>query len=591
MKSAERFAKALVSLTLSAILTATVFPTFVSAAGSGTEKDPYLITTAQQLDNIRNNLSAHYKLANTIDLSSMPDFKPIGNLAKPFTGSFTCDLGADGAPLYAIKNLKVTVEYAPYAALNVNRWECGLFGATKGATFKGIYIYGVDLVNNVPGGNSGAKIYGNENPGMDEMATGGLIGIADSTKVSNCAATGTMNTKSNHTGGLVGRAINGSSFSKSYATVNMTTTGFWNQGGFVGSVESSDFKECFADGELNFKASADSDHSTGGGFAGSFMGGIVNNCYSASKLVKKGRNFVGRTEQSAAFTSCFSLSAPNPISESQPYDLQGCTVQDCYILSGVEDAQNKKWTAVAKSELNSKFSGKGVWVTTGESPKLKNVIVKDGSKYVPGQSPAGTVNSADTSTNSEISSETAVASMASSLTSVISMITALPDAAETLTVDKKEDVKKAKRAVDALNDADYAEIPPKLIGKLEANYTKISALLVSEIVSAIEKLPEVGRLKASDKEKVLAIKDDYDFINKDSREAINPDLAAKLENAVKKVNSFTDDAVTTGGSLSTGETVWVIVLSVGIVAVLALNGWMTVLIIRKKRRSAKRTAN
>ena len=76
-------------------------------SGSGTKKDPYLVQTAEQLNGMRDNLSAHYKLANTIDLSSFGKFTPIGYEGERFTGSFTCDTNADGTPKYAIKNLTV----------------------------------------------------------------------------------------------------------------------------------------------------------------------------------------------------------------------------------------------------------------------------------------------------------------------------------------------------------------------------------------------------------------------------------------------------------------------------------------------------
>ena len=48
----------------------------VTYRGKGTQKDPYLVETAEQLNGIRNNLKAHYKLANTIDLSSFSNSNP-----------------------------------------------------------------------------------------------------------------------------------------------------------------------------------------------------------------------------------------------------------------------------------------------------------------------------------------------------------------------------------------------------------------------------------------------------------------------------------------------------------------------------------
>ena len=41
----------------------------IRLTGNGTLENPYIITSARELDEIRNNLSAHYKLGNDIDLT------------------------------------------------------------------------------------------------------------------------------------------------------------------------------------------------------------------------------------------------------------------------------------------------------------------------------------------------------------------------------------------------------------------------------------------------------------------------------------------------------------------------------------------
>jgi hypothetical protein len=77
------------------------------SSGSGTQADPYLITTLANLQCINKDtttLSAHYRLANDIDATetntwnSGDGFDPIGNLSTPFRGSFD----GDG---YSINNL------------------------------------------------------------------------------------------------------------------------------------------------------------------------------------------------------------------------------------------------------------------------------------------------------------------------------------------------------------------------------------------------------------------------------------------------------------------------------------------------------
>lgn len=61
------------------------------AAGNGTETDPYIITTAAQLDEVRNFRNACFELGNDIDLSSYlksntSGWKPIENFSGKFDG-------------------------------------------------------------------------------------------------------------------------------------------------------------------------------------------------------------------------------------------------------------------------------------------------------------------------------------------------------------------------------------------------------------------------------------------------------------------------------------------------------------------------
>ena len=58
-----------------------------AAAGSGTAADPYQITTAAELQSMNNNLAAHYKLMNNIDLNGVT-WTPIGTSSAGFFGVF-----------------------------------------------------------------------------------------------------------------------------------------------------------------------------------------------------------------------------------------------------------------------------------------------------------------------------------------------------------------------------------------------------------------------------------------------------------------------------------------------------------------------
>lgn len=88
------------------------------AGGTGTLDDPYQISTPEQLDAIRNNLSAHYILVNDIDLSSYTNWSPIGSSSRPFCGTF------DGRH-HTVYNLSIT------SVGNLN--AIGLFACIKPA--------------------------------------------------------------------------------------------------------------------------------------------------------------------------------------------------------------------------------------------------------------------------------------------------------------------------------------------------------------------------------------------------------------------------------------------------------------------------
>ena len=121
------------------------------AGGSGTAEDPWQIATAEQLDRIRDDLTAHYVLIGDIDLSAYENWLPIGAFRSlsdapedaevphpdyAFTGSF------DGAG-HRISNLTVTCE-PPMGA--------GLFGCASGTENGAAFIGHFTLENvNVSG--------------------------------------------------------------------------------------------------------------------------------------------------------------------------------------------------------------------------------------------------------------------------------------------------------------------------------------------------------------------------------------------------------------------------------------------------------
>ena len=172
------------------------------AGGSGIADDPWQIATAEQLDLVRNDLTAHYILIDDIDLSGYENWMPIGSFQPlsdapedaeiphpdyAFTGTF------DGAG-HTISNLTVSGE-APMGA--------GLFGCASGTesgaafighfTLKDVNVSGFYLVGGAVGLQfmncpvSDIHLVGNNRlSGMQGI--GGIVGTGFDL-ISDCSAT------------------------------------------------------------------------------------------------------------------------------------------------------------------------------------------------------------------------------------------------------------------------------------------------------------------------------------------------------------------------------------------------------------------
>ena len=237
------------------------------------------IYTAQDLDNVRNNLSGNYILMNDIDLSSWGNWTPIGSgnsVYNPFTGTF------DGQG-YVIKNLQINSD----AYMDV-----GLFGYAEKATIKNIGV--VDT--NIRATNS---TYQDAGAVCGEIGSGCLV--------ENCYNTGTIYASSNTSsfvGGIVGFASSGTSIQNCYNTGNIegyafSTYSMADVGGIVGF--SVIVNNCYNSGTVYGKSS----FSWVGGISG-FGGETISNCVVLSK------NITGESDENhdnEAFYVCYNDSA------------------------------------------------------------------------------------------------------------------------------------------------------------------------------------------------------------------------------------------------------------------------------------------
>lgn len=249
------------------------FPQEVKAAGAGTVDDPYVITTPAELYAIRNNLSAHYKLGNDIDLVSYENWEPLGSVTVPFTGS----LDGNG---YTISNLKITRATSDYV---------GLFGAVKGNISRTNLTAVTVRGNNFVGGLLGAidsgqvedstvagNVIGNDN-------VGGLGGAFRGTSEINSSSTNIFVTGRSNEGGLIGSYTSSSLAFDNSAAGQVFNIGTGRAGGLIGTFSSSaGLRNSHASANVIGQSSAQNDRS--GGLIGELLSGKVEYCYATGNV-------------------------------------------------------------------------------------------------------------------------------------------------------------------------------------------------------------------------------------------------------------------------------------------------------------------
>lgn len=210
-------------------------------SGSGTEADPYLIKTADDLYDVRNSPSSYFKLANDIDLKewiadNYPEagWVPICSSSNPFKGC----LDGNGFTISGLF-IKRTTDYN------------GLFGYADGATVKNLNVncditgpsytaaimaYGSSITM------TDCTVKGNINGGQ---YTGALVGYGSKLTLTDCAVEGNLS-GGDQTGGLVGKIEQTSNSSvvvttkinACYVKGDISSTGK-NVGGLIGYDDSS----------------------------------------------------------------------------------------------------------------------------------------------------------------------------------------------------------------------------------------------------------------------------------------------------------------------------------------------------------------
>ena len=242
------------------------------------------IYTAEDLNNIRNNLSGKYILMNDIDLSVYENWEPIGKRGSQFTGEF------DGNG-YLIKSLTMSGTY------NLEKYNfCGLFGAALEAVLKNLVV--VDAYVSLSSSNE-QKEETDNNIGL-------ICGYLNKSEMLNCFVSGTLTyeaTDYSYVGSVVGDA-NNSSITRCSSYVDITVnTGFDNLNLFVGGITGQtnyNIDECSNFGKIKINKTdiLESEKICVGGICGSQVVNFykITNCYNRGDLMFEPNNincFVG----------------------------------------------------------------------------------------------------------------------------------------------------------------------------------------------------------------------------------------------------------------------------------------------------------
>jgi len=253
--------------------------------GSGTADNPYLIYTAEQMNEIGANpadWNKNFKLMDDIDLTAFTGtaFNIIGQWValgsfnnKPFSGIFDgngriisnfsyTSANGDGIGLFGYIRGRIKDLGLVDANIVAQDWYIGsLVGYLDRGTVVGCYAKGVSI--------SGGS------------AAGGLVGLNEGAII-NCYSSGQVSGDS-HIGGLAGLVESGT-VTNSYARASVS--GNQNVGGLVGMTgdETSTISDCYATGSVSGDTNV-------GGLAGQVERGGLAKCYSTGSVA--GNQYVG----------------------------------------------------------------------------------------------------------------------------------------------------------------------------------------------------------------------------------------------------------------------------------------------------------
>lgn len=245
------------------------------AGGNGTETDSYIIETAEQLDAVRNNLRASYRLNADIEFTEA-DFAEGGKFYNDGKGwipinNFSGTFDGNG---HVIRNI----------VINSSTNYTGFFGSCgSDAKIMNMGIENGDIIG--------------------DFCVGGIVAWIKGGLIEKCYYSGIVN--GNHTvGGIAGSCYGGTVIRACYNTGSVTGSAV---GGIVGSCSGeSTIRDCYNTASITGEYYA-------GGIVGNLESGKILNCYNVGN-VKKGFTLgeIAGTNNKGSITNCYYIEGKVP---------------------------------------------------------------------------------------------------------------------------------------------------------------------------------------------------------------------------------------------------------------------------------------
>lgn len=119
--------------------------------------------------------------------------------------------------------------------------------------------------------------------------------------------------------------------------------------------------------------------------------------------------------------------------------------------------------------------------------------------------------------------------------SVVEMIDKLPLDPKTVTKENKDAIVAAKTAYNSLTPEQKIEIPTEKLTILNGDYTAVLPIMMAELTVELKKLPTRDKVSEKDKDKILALYEDFSILDETTREAFSNEYIENLLGAVYKL--------------------------------------------------------